>query len=59
MLIVKDEDMKLKAKKIFQRQGIELTTKKKCHLGAVVGSQEFKKEYLEEKVNNWIEDVKL
>ena len=59
MLIVKDEDMKLKAKKIFQRQGIEITTKGKCHLGAVVGSQEFKKEYLKEKVNSWIEDVKL
>ena len=55
---VKDEDMKLKAK-IFQRQGIEITTKGKRHLGAVVGSQEFKKEYLEEKVNSWIEDVKL
>ena len=59
VLIVKDEDMKLKAKKIFQRQGIEITTKGKRHLGAVVGSQEFKKEYLEEKVNSWIEDVKL
>ena len=59
VLIVKDEDMKLKAKKIFQRQGIEITTKGKRHLGAVVGSQTFKKEYLEEKVNSWMEDVKL
>ena len=51
--------MKLKAKKIFQRQGIEITTKGKRHLGAVVESQEFKKEYLEEKVNSCMEDVKL
>ena len=60
MLIVKDEDMKLKAKKIFQRQGIKITTKGKRHLGAVVGSQEFKKECLEKKpVNSWIKGVKL
>ena len=58
VLIVKDEKIKLQAN-IFQRHGIEITTKGKCHLGAGVGSQDFSKEYLEEMVNSWTEDVKL
>ena len=44
---------------IYSEYGIEITTEGKLHFGAVIGTKEFKNEYLNDLVNNWVDDVKL
>jgi len=44
---------------MFEEYEIEITTKGKCHRGAVIGNEEFKNEYIEEKIKEWIEDLKI
>ena len=49
-LIVKDKYIDL-ATFVFKDAGINITPRGKRHLGAVIGSDEFKKEYVAEKVD--------
>ena len=58
VLIVKSESMKEKANEIFGKFGIQITCRGQRHLGAIVGTQEYKEEYIREKVGEWKEDVK-
>ena len=52
-LILKNpEDLDL-AKSIFENSSIKFTTSGKRHLGAALGSNEFKKEYIAEQVVQW------
>ena len=57
-LIVKNGDI-VNAKQNFNGSNIQLTTKGERHLGAVIGDDEFRKEYCQTKVNNWIKEVSL
>ena len=59
VLIVKIKETELEAQKLFSEYGIEITTEGKRHLGAVIGTKEFKNEYKHDLVNNWVDDVKL
>ena len=59
VLIVKNKDKQLEAQELFSEYGIEITTEGKRHLGAVIGTEEFKNEYMHDLVNNWVDDVKL
>ena len=47
------------AKVIFKDTNLNITNKGKRHLGTVVDSEEFKKEYVVMRVNEWVAEVKL
>ena len=57
-LIVKDKNKQLEAEAIFQNTTIQITTSEKRHLGAALGSDEFKSEYMSDKVNEWCNKMK-
>ena len=56
ILIVKEEH-KEKAMKIFDKTGVSITTEGERHMGAVIGSNDFKLLYVQNKVAKWIKDV--
>ena len=56
-LIVKAEH-KAYAENVFAGTGLQITTDGKRHLGAVVGTESFKNEYVSEKISDWIEELK-
>lgn len=55
-LIVKPK-LEEKAKSIFKQTNVEITTKGKKHLGAVIGHIDFKNEFMTNKVNDWIDEI--
>ena len=58
ILIVKNEELCMLANQIFDGTGIKITLTGERHLGAVIGSPEFRSEYVRNKVHKWIDDVK-
>ena len=46
------------AERLF-RQEVNITTEGKRHLGAVIGSQEYKDQYCNEKVQGWKREIEL
>ena len=42
---------------VFENSSIKIPTAGKRHLGAALGSQEFKKEYISEKVDKWMTEI--
>ena len=57
-LIVKPEKYET-AKGIFKDTNLDITNKGKKHLGAGVGTEEFRKEYAIMSVNEWVAELKL
>ena len=57
VLIVKHPEQLQYAKEIFGDTGITIGTEGERHLGAVVGSAEFKEKYVQKKVEKWVQDV--
>ncbi|XP_066914998.1 uncharacterized protein [Clytia hemisphaerica] len=57
-LIVKNEKI-AEATKAFQGTNIQITTQGSKHLGAVIGSQEFKDSFIAEKVLTWVNEITL
>eukprot|EP00794_Sanderia_malayensis_P005131 gene5131-biopygen4184 len=57
-LIVKDDKMD-EAQRIFEGSNIRITSDGKRHLGAVIGSSIFKDDYVNEKIAEWIREIKL
>ena len=57
ILIVKNEDFLENAETIFAGTGVKITISGERHLGAVIGSEDFRNEYVKQKVKNWVEDV--
>ena len=55
-LIVKSEQMAEKAKQIFG-ESVKITTHGKRHLGAVLGSENYKREYCENLVDTWLNEL--
>ena len=45
------------AKETFKGTGINITDHGRKHLGAVIGSEDYKKEYVAEKVEEWVESL--
>ena len=43
---------------MFKGTGINITKHGRKHLGAVIGSEDYKKEYVKEKVNDWVASLK-
>jgi hypothetical protein len=56
VLIVKEEHA-AKAQEVFGDSGVKITTRGERHMGAVIGSTEFKLEYVSQKISKWIQDV--
>ncbi len=57
-LIVKRPDDLDRAREVFVGSEIKFTTSGQRHLGAAIGSSDFKVEYFTEKVNEWCEEVR-
>ena len=56
-LIVKEEH-EVSAKEIFDGTGVLITAEGERHLGAAIGSRSFAEKYVNNKVENWIEEIK-
>ena len=59
VLITKNSEIQRKALEMFDKFGMEISTTGKRHLRAVVGSTDFKAEYMQGLVKGWLDDVKL
>ena len=57
-LIVKDAYVK-KSNKIFKNSSIQITSTGQRHLGAVIGTTEYKQEYMNEKITTWTEEIRM
>ena len=56
-LILKDEHKFEEAQSTFENTNIQVTTSGKRHLGASLGTEQFKDEYMSEKVSNWCKNI--
>ena len=57
ILIVKNREFYDEAVELFEATGVKITLTGERHLGAVIGSENFRKEYIENKVKKWSRDV--
>ena len=55
-IIVKVEYLKF-AQQIFQNSGIQITSEGRRNLGATIGSETFKDEYVNGRIDKWIQEV--
>ncbi|XP_015754653.1 PREDICTED: uncharacterized protein LOC107334236 [Acropora digitifera] len=55
-LIVKNSERAESAKKVFDDE-VNITLEGRRHLGAVIGSKEFKNQYCQEKVDKWLREM--
>ena len=58
ILIVKNHKDQAEAETLFGHLGVKITTSGERHLGAVVGSKIYREDYIKEKVEKWITDIK-
>ena len=56
--MLKNPDDKQRAELLFEGTGIKIKLDGHRYLGAALGSDEFKKSYVENKVSKWIDDLK-
>ena len=56
-LVVK-EDAVDTVREMFDRTDIHITTEGHCYLGGVIGSEAFEQQFLQQKVQNWISDLR-
>ncbi|KAG0730284.1 hypothetical protein GWK47_028536 [Chionoecetes opilio] len=56
ILIVKPEHYEI-GMRLFRDSGVTVTKDGQRHLGAVIGTPEFKQKYVEEKVSEWVKEV--
>ena len=56
-LIVKPQHLEY-ATLIFAGTGLQVTTEGQRHLGAVIGSAQYKNEYVTNKIEGWVEELK-
>ena len=57
VLIIKNQSLQTLAETVFAETGVQITSEGERHLGAVVGTEEFKVKYVSEKVSKWKSDV--
>ena len=57
LLIVKDASLLVQAREIFSNTGIKISSDGERHLGDVVGSSEYRDEYINSKIEKWIKDI--
>ena len=54
---MKGDEKHREANNIFSESGIKITATGERHLGAVIGSKEFRELYVKDKIDSWIADV--
>ena len=52
-------DDKERAQTIFNNTKIKITTDGQRHLRAVIGTANFKQNYMKEKINQWIQELRI
>ena len=57
IVIVKDPSLLNKAHEFFDQEGFTITADGERHIGAVIGTNQFKEEYVKRKVEKWVEDI--
>ena len=57
MAVVKNIEKHEEAHELFRDSPINITVEGKRHLGAAIGSSQFKEEYINEKVNKWASNI--
>jgi len=57
ILVVKNDYNMPMARSLFEHTGMKVSLEGERHLGAVIGSKEFKEEYVRTKVSGWVKDV--
>ena len=57
-LILKDPSLTTLATHLFAGTGVKITCHGQRHLGAVIGSEEYKTSYVSAKVTKWVNDIK-
>ncbi len=57
VLIIKDKDLMEEAKRIFGDTGILISPDGERHLGAALGSESFRENYVNNKIEKWATDV--
>ena len=57
-LILKDSEKLDECKELFKQSPINITVEGKRHLGAAIGSSDYKNHYIDEKVNKWVSNIK-
>ena len=58
-IVLKNPDKMEECKKLFESSPINITVEGKRHLGASIGSAEFKDSYIDEKVAKWKNNVPM
>ena len=56
-LIVKEQHREMADQVFADAGGIKITSSGKRHLGAVIGSDTFKDEYVNEKIGEWVKEI--
>ena len=56
-LILKDSSKVKEAEELFKNSPINITVEGKRHLGAALGTEEFKNEYIDDKVKDWCKNI--
>ena len=56
-IILKNNEQLSQAKEIFKDSNIKYTAEGKRHLGAVIGSENFRREYANKKIMNWCSEI--
>ena len=57
ILIVKGTENLPKARVLFGKTGVKISTEGERHLGAALGSDSFKDQYVSNKVDGWVSDI--
>ena len=57
--IIVRENAKERAQTIFDNKKIQITTDGQGHLGTVIGTANFKQNYMKEKINQWIQELRI
>ena len=57
--LITTDELYEEAIKIFTGTNINLTTEGKRHLGAVIGKERYKSEYLSKKIDDWIDQLRV
>ena len=57
ILIVKGLENLPKAKAVFKGTGVQITVEGDRHLGAVLGSEDFKRDFVKRKISSWVKDI--
>ena len=55
-LVVKKTSLE-KAMQIFAHTDIQITTEGRKHLGAIVGTEEYRDLFIDEKITGWIDEI--